>query len=661
MKQHPKSGNHPLRALPVATLIAAGITAPMLFNGAPDLNPPPPPSIAPPAALLSGPVEVSVAAAEPGAEIYTTSDGSVPGRDAGARYDAPLTIDTTTVIRAASVRPWIADSPAATASYLFPAQTAWQPAEPAGFPMNWHGNHLEEAPDGPIPADYAMDPRAVPDRDKYAATMEKALRSLPTISLAVDPDGLFDLETGIYPNSTQRGAAWERPVSIEMFERDGTLAFQADAGIRVHGALGRKLHVNPKLGFRILFRREYGRGKLHYPVFGDSNQTSFDALLLRNMTQDTWVAQGIMGFEAPHYIRDAFARETQRAMGHPAIRGRFVHLYLNGLYWGIYTLSERVDGAFLSARFGGGELDYDIIKGQLADLGTREAWDRVEALAGHRNDPSANAALESLLDLDSFIDFVLINHFIDNTDWFFGNALAVRKRDPDGKFIFLVYDAEATFGAHEFHFDYLDTAVLVRRYTSSFTPMHLFHQIRLEPEFRVRIADRIQRHYFNGGALTVENARRRWLDLARELEPAIVAEAARWGDRNEEGVTRTREGDWRPEIDRVADSFFEERTELLMQYYRGEQLLSPLPVPELSTHGGWVESGATVSLSPADAEIYVTLDGTDPRLPGGAVNEESARRYTGPIQLDGDCTLKARARDGAKWSALAEAEFQVLP
>lgn len=653
MKSPPHTSAAWLGKIPWPAVVAGLVASTLLVFGGMRSIPLQPPQLGDDAGVHTEPIQVAITAADPGLEIYYTTDGSIPTRDGGTRYTEPVPVAASTIIRAVAVRPWIADSPVATASYLFPETAARQPAEPAGFPNDWRGHHLELDRLHEVEPDYAMN-TALPLEDVVAA-----LQSLRTVSLVLAPEDHFDPETGIYANATQRGPAWERPVSMELFDVAGERVLQADAGVRVNGLTGRKLDRNPKLGFRVVFREQFGASELRFPVFGTSGRQRFDALVLRNLTQDSWVYPDKKGMGPAHYIRDQFARETQDAMGHPHILGEFVHLYLNGLYWGVYNLCDRVDGSFLSDHFGGHKRDYDLINADTADLGTRDAWQRVADLSNDLDTPASYNALEMLVDLDSLIDFVMINQFIDNIDWFLANWLAAKRRSPDGEFVFIVYDAEVSFGSREAHMDFLDLEELVRR-GSFFSPLHLFHRLQRHPEFQLRFADHIQRHYVNDGALTLENARQRWRRIAHGIDAAMVAEAARWGDSNVDGIQRTRDNDWRHHIDQVEREFFSERTARLMDHYRNTRLLAPLAAPALQPHGGTIDPNEALTLTAGDATVYYTVDGRDPRLPGGTINE-GARSYDAPVVLDASCVVKARAFDGAQWSALTEARFVVAP
>ncbi len=124
------------------------------------------------------------------------------------------------------------------------------------------------------------------------------------------------------------------------------------------------------------------------------------------------------------YIRDQLPRDLQRDLGHPTAHGRrFVHLYINGLYWGLYDLVERVDEWFGPAYFGGDEDEYDVIKwirseGMVISAGNADAWNELLKLArGNVHSSETYEAIQQLLDVENLIDYMLINFYLGNTDW----------------------------------------------------------------------------------------------------------------------------------------------------------------------------------------------------------------------------------------------------
>ena len=165
--------------------------------------------------------------------------------------------------------------------------------------------------------------------------------SLPVLSLVTDPVHLWDEVTGIYTNAQERGRSWERPVTVEWLSLEGEVGFNVGAGLRIHGNWGRE---KAKQSFRLYFRGEYGPRELAYPLFGAEPGQTYDQLVLRAGNDDS-----LLGNRAEAvYVRDQLVRDLHGAMGQVAAQGRWVTLYLNGAYWGLYNLTERIDDTFLA-------------------------------------------------------------------------------------------------------------------------------------------------------------------------------------------------------------------------------------------------------------------------------------------------------------------------
>ncbi|MFH1529719.1 MAG: lamin tail domain-containing protein [Pseudomonadota bacterium] len=295
-----------------------------------------PPEVDIPRGFFDDPLQVTLSSAVPGARIVYTLDGTRPTEDVGVVFEGIdggppfglVAIDTTTTLRAAAFQTGWEPSPVVTHTYLFLDDVIHQPASPDGLPAVWDG-----ASQGPIAADYEMDPEVVDD-PAYAEDLLSGLRDIPTLSLVLDPEDLFGAEDGLYVHSLQRGDEWERPVSAELILPDGSTGFQENCGVRIHG-YGWRHHSNTlKHSLRLEFRSKYGVKKLEYPLFPDApaGVERFDSIVLRSQGSRGW--QDFRDPEQAQYIRDAFARDTARDMGKIDGHAIYVHLYLNGLYWG---------------------------------------------------------------------------------------------------------------------------------------------------------------------------------------------------------------------------------------------------------------------------------------------------------------------------------------
>ena len=142
------------------------------------------------------------------------------------------------------------------------------------------------------------------------------------------------------------------------------------------------------------------------------------------------------------------------------------------------------------------------------------------------------------------------------------------------------------------------------------------------------------------------------------LDLAIIAESARWGDAKV-WQPRTKDDDWLPQVDYLVEEYFPFRTDIVVGQLRSKGWYPNVEAPSFNRHGGVVESGFTLVMTASTGNIYYTLDQSDPRLPGGAINETSAILYTGPVVLTEATHIRARALNAGTWSALHDAAFTV--
>ena len=185
----------------------------------------------------------------------------------------------------------------------------------------------------------------------------------------------------LYSNPGGTGVGWERGVSIEMLFPDGEDGFQVECGTRIQGGASRSPSKSPKHSWRLLFKGDYGPTKLRYQVLDDTPVDSFDQLILRAGYNNSWIHWDSGQRSRAQYIRDQWVRDTLRDMGQISSHGRFVHLYINGLYWGLYNLVERPNAAFAASYAGGDKEDYDALNSAVAKDGDTQAFSQMMRLA----------------------------------------------------------------------------------------------------------------------------------------------------------------------------------------------------------------------------------------------------------------------------------------
>ena len=610
--------------------------------------------------FYAAPFSLSLASGAPGVTIRYTLNGSPPSETNGITYAAPIPIQRTTVVRAAAFKPGFVPTETATHSYVFPAEVLRQSnSAPAG--AHW---------------DTEMDSQIV-NNNNQTWTAAQGLADLPTVSMVMDNADLFGPK-GIYSNPTARGDEWERAVSVEYFypdeytgPREGK-GFAINCGIQINGNFSRLTH-QPKHSFRLVFKDKWGPAKLSFPLFEDYDVTEFDTLLIGCGHNQGWAT----GIANSQFLRNRFCWDLEGAVpGRAYVHSRSVHVYLNGLYWGLYDLNERPDEAFSASNFGGAKEEYDVFKGLQAGgstqaqliNGVRNTWGELFAVAARDlTQPTNYAAIEALVDMDQFIDYMVgILYTADRdgpTGWLNGppnslepkNFYATRRRAPEGRFRFWRWDSEFTLE---------DENEDVSERNGYENPGRLHYNLRANPEYRLRFADRAQQLFFSDGPYSTPALTNRYLALAAEIDKAVVAESARWGDAKRE-PPYTRDAEWVTERDRIVNNYFPRRQAVFLSQLRADGLYPSFSAPVLNIngaaqYGGEFSPGSLLSLSAANGQIYYTLDGGDPRLPGGGM-ASNAVLYTGPIQLLDSMVIHARVRNNGQWSALTAATFFVPP
>jgi len=612
---------------------------------------------------FSAPFSTEIFCDTPGAQIRYTLDGSAPASGTGTVYGGPINITGTTILRAAAFVPGLIPSNVDTQSYLFRAQAAVQPANPPGWPANW-GTDSEVG--GTVPANYEMDP-VVRNNTIAGYSVREALEALPSLSLALAP-GDFLGPSGIYQNPRSTGDAWEKPCSVEMMDTDGSTIFKETCGVEIHGGSSRRPARMQKHAMRLSFKGEYGASRLRERIFPGRNTASFDRLVLRACFTDSW---GLVSWDPGRYrpddsvyFRDVWMKRTWTDLGGLQTTSRFVHLYVNGLYWGVHDLSEKMDETFFSDYEGGLPAAWDVIADfNEVKTGNSAAWDAMFALGamGLADNARYTQMGAQYLDIPSFADYYLLHIFAWAEDWPSHNWYASRRRDVPDLWNFHVWDQEIA----------LDNTTHNRIGASNAgTPGQLFQHLRTSPEFRLLFADRVRKHCFHGGALSLTENQARWSGIAAQLDKAIVAESARWGDTADETpygtaaskTVYTREADWLPTVNNVRNNYLpalynNANSFALIPRLRANSLYPSMDAPSFSQDGGIVASGFALTVSAPAGAVYYTTDGTDPRET--FTGNIRGTLYAGPLTLTQTSAVKARARNGTEWSALTEAQFIV--
>ena len=526
-----------------------------------------------------GPVSVAITSATPGAVIRYTLDRSTPSLTNGLIYTVPITISNTTTLRAAAFRDGWAPTDVDTHTYLFATDILANPL---------------------LRTSITKDPT-------YAPQLKAALTDLPSISLA----------TRAAINDTTEVAT-----SFEWIANDGKPGIQEDCGIQRFGGAFTDF---AKKSFRLYFRAQYGAPKLKFPVFAGFDRglapvEEFDQLELRNCSHD----MAMRGF----YLSNPVTDDTLLEMGHLNPHGRFVHLYINGIYWGVYHLRERW-GASMHASYLGGDKDaYESINGNWnvggwADPGTPydgdgTVWKRIKSLRGSYRE------VRAWLDVPQYVDYMLM--------WMFGGSedeyRAVGPTVPGSGMKFLLNDADGWFCGPWYCAADDRTQRNAAARGPGDGPGGLLSKLFAEgdPEFRMLLADHIHRALFNGGPLTPERVIARLQARSDEFARPFLTESARWN--------YLTPAVWAQRRDYARTNWLARRTTEVIGQWRSAGFYPSVAAPRLTQNGGVVSNGFALGIvGPTTGTVLYTTDGSDPRLPGGEVSPTARSFGTGQSSL----------------------------
>jgi len=400
-------------------------------------------------------------------------------------------------------------------------------------------------------------------------------------------------------------------------------------------------------------------------------------------------------------MRDVFAFNNMLAMGQPSSDSTYVLLYIDGLFWGVYYMLERPDAHFAAAHMGGSASDWEAnnngheVDGSAANLPYWNAFQTLaseststtytlafyEQIQGDNPNGTPNSSYIDYLDPTDYIDYMLMNFYIGNTDWPNHNFYAaIDTADPTG-FKFFSWDAEMSMGLVNNGFN-SNLNVNVTGYNSSTGTFSysnanaatMYVALAKNPEFDMAFADQVRQFLFDSGALTPAPAIARYQSQIDAIEEAMVLESARWGNiPTTPGPVPNTQAAWLNTAEWITGTYLPQRTAIVLSQLQTAGLYPSISAPEfyvkgVDEYGGIFNPGDTLSMLygptgaslPAGDAIYYTLDGTDPRLLGGALNTASdVFLYNGPITLTIGEEVRARIYNSSThtWSAISEAEF----
>jgi hypothetical protein len=356
------------------------------------------PLISPPPGRYSGAQTISLSHPNPSAEIRYTTNGSEP-MASSSKYTAPFTISSTATLKARAFLDGFVPSKTEVSTYFI---------------------------------------------NEHAFT-------LPVVSLSLKDDYLNHNQIGIYVDGTNGVSGnctdrlvnwnqdWDRHSYFEYFRPNGDRVLTQNIDIRIGGACSRG---NPQKSFVLRPRDKYGKNTLEYDFFESKPISEFGGLMLRNAGNDFWGTT----------FRDALCQSLpigQMDIDYMAYQPAIV--YLNGKYWGIQNIREKIDGDYIESNYGIDKSDVDLI--ETFGNAIEGSSDKYVSYLGTLSQMDLSTQegftyIDDNIDVQEYINYLVTEIYVGNTDWPGNNVKFWRQRSTNGKFRWILWDLDFGFALY---------------------------------------------------------------------------------------------------------------------------------------------------------------------------------------------------------------------
>lgn len=288
----------------------------------------------------------------------------------------------------------------------------------------------------------------------FIQEMDIMHNNLPIVSITADYDALFDDTIGVFvpgihsiPDSLewtgnyyQHGILWERNSNIEMYFPSESKSLNTCVGLRTHGGNARRF---PQKGFKVYARGEYGAKRMNVPIFDNSDISQYKTIAFKPL-KSSWSQAGYEDYLSSLLAEDLMCDNVD---SRPSI------VYINGEYWGIYYVQERIDEHYLESHYNVDEENVNIIEnwwGSVAAGSNEDFMELYQFVAD--NDLSSNENyywVYNRIDIRNFIDYQIFEMYAANFDWS-ANNMKCWKQNDSGKWKWVFFDGDACFSNSKF-------------------------------------------------------------------------------------------------------------------------------------------------------------------------------------------------------------------
>lgn len=288
----------------------------------------------------------------------------------------------------------------------------------------------------------------------------KSKHNVPVVSITTDANNLFDAAKGLFVpgnlhtekgwdslffgngNYTMKGKDWQRPGALQLFDSSLVSIYETPIEFRLHGAV---VGAFPQKSIRVYTDKPEGGKALNWSNFNKEDTLSSTRFILRNSGSDM----------VSTHFRDAYLSSLAGDLGLEHQKSEPCVVYLNGIYWGIYNIRERIDRYYMQEHFGLNRDAYDMIEGTGKDVmnGSNETFVNLLSMIYTEDiqEDSVYAKVEAIIDIENYIDYNLFETYFCNMDWPGNNVKFWRPKN--GKWRWIFFDGDLMMSPYVFNKD----------------------------------------------------------------------------------------------------------------------------------------------------------------------------------------------------------------
>lgn len=280
------------------------------------------------------------------------------------------------------------------------------------------------------------------DKDNY---------NLPVLSIHTNEENLWDYYSGIYVSGpgaqmdypyfgSNFWEPWSKFSRLEYFDKNKNKVAEEHLDLEIHGGWSR---AEPQKSFRFDFKSEY-TGPLEYQIFNDKPElNTFNNFNVRNGGQHV----------GQDKIQDAIVSRNCKELNIDVQAYQPCILYLNGAYWGVYGIREKLDEHYVEANHNFVAEEIDLLNSFGVLNGTDEGFllDLSSVLSADETGPFFYSDFSNLFDIENYIDYFVVQTYIQNMDWMginwgANNIKIWRDQNPNARWRYMLYDTDGAFG-----------------------------------------------------------------------------------------------------------------------------------------------------------------------------------------------------------------------